>query len=56
MIKADILEKIAESVDPDDIIDRLQLTSEQLTQMLSDVIMDNLEVFDDVIELEEDDD
>ena len=50
MLKEDVLQKIATSLDPDEIIDRLGMTSEALCELIGDKILDNLSEFDDVIE------
>lgn len=45
---ADILEQIAESLDPEDILYRLNLNSYHVVEAFSELIAQNLQVFDDV--------
>jgi len=46
--KYDILRHISDSLDPEQILDRLQIDSERLTEIFAKEIMDSLEEFDDV--------
>jgi len=46
--KYDILRHISDSLDPEQILDRLQIDSERLTEVFAKEIMDSLEEFDDV--------
>jgi hypothetical protein len=52
---SDLLQQIAHTLNPDDIIDRLNISSLELVETFADQIAENLEVFDD-ISFEEDDD
>jgi hypothetical protein len=53
---ADILEVIAEALSPDDIIDRLGISSEDLCDRLADDIANKLGEFEDVYSAGEYDD
>jgi hypothetical protein len=46
--KNDIMTLIADHLDPEEIIDRLEITSEELCELLEDRILANLEQFEDI--------
>lgn len=46
----DVLNKIASSIDPDELVDRLNLSTEDLCELLADQIAENLNKFDDILE------
>ena len=46
--KADILRHITDSLDPDDLVDRLRLDTEDLVTAFREEILDNLGRFSDV--------
>ena len=49
----DILIQIKDRLDPDELVDRLGLTTEELCDVLVDYISDNLDKFEDIYNEEE---
>ena len=49
----DILDKISERCDPDEILDRLGINSEELVQILATQIFSKLGSFDDIVDEED---
>ena len=47
--KQEIIKRISESLDPDDIVDRLNLEPEDIVRKFIDKILDNLDDFEDVL-------
>lgn len=47
---ADILRKISDALEIEEIVERLELDSEELCDILADKIADNLEAFEDIYE------
>lgn len=45
---SDIIRVIGDSLDQDEIVERLQLSNEELCSLLSEQILDNLHNFEDV--------
>ena len=59
LLEDDILMMIATHLDPEDILGRLELSSEQVVTIFAPFIMKNLQAFDDVYgehDFEEEDD
>jgi len=48
LLQSDIMQRIADTLDPEEIIDRLGMTSETICVQLQVAIMSNLDAFDDI--------